>query len=111
FARDTLDDPAIVRLREVVQLTPYAPIAPWPNDRPGRVTWRLADGERWTEAVENARGGSDQPFSNDELLNKIDELTNATFPAMPGVLRKLISDPRSVATTPWRDLVAQMTKH
>jgi 2-methylcitrate dehydratase PrpD len=52
FARDTLDDPAIARLREAVRLAPYAPIEPWPKDRPGRVTWRLSDGERWSEAVE-----------------------------------------------------------
>jgi len=110
FARDTLDDPAIARLREAVRLAPYAPIEPWPKDRPGRVTWRLSDGERWTEAVENARGGADQPFSMDELLGKIDELTRSVFPAMSGILRKLISDPQALAASDWRDLVAQMTK-
>jgi hypothetical protein len=110
FGRDTLDDPAIARLREAVRLAPYEPIAPWPKDRPGRVTWCLSDGERWTEAVENARGGADLPFSNDELLGKIDELTRAVFPAMPGVLRKLVSDPQAFRATRWRDLVAQMTK-
>jgi 2-methylcitrate dehydratase PrpD len=110
FARDTLDDPAIARLRQAVRLQPYAPIAPWPKDRPGRVTWRLSNGEVWSEAVENARGGADQPFSTDELLGKIDELTRAAFPAMSGVLRSLIVDPRAVAATPWRDVVAQMTR-
>src|SRR6185295_10070473 len=35
FASDTLDDPAIARLRQAVRLQPYAPIAPWPSDRPG----------------------------------------------------------------------------
>jgi 2-methylcitrate dehydratase PrpD len=111
FARDTLDDPAISRLREAVRLVPYEPIAPWPKDRPGRVTWRLSNGERRTEAVENARGGADQPFSNDELLAKIDELTRTVFPAMPGILRKLISNPHALAASRWRDLVAQMTRH
>jgi 2-methylcitrate dehydratase PrpD len=111
FARDTLDDPAIARLREAVRLAPYEPIEPWPKDRPGRVTWRLSDGERWTAAVENARGGADQPFSTDELLGKIDELTRAVFPAMSGALRNLVSDPQALAATRWRDLVVQMTKH
>ncbi len=110
FARDTLDDPAIARLRHAVRLQPYAPIAPWPKDRPGRVTWRLSNGEVWSEAVENARGGADQPFSIDELLGKIDELTRAAFPGMSGVLSGLIVDPHAVAKTPWRDVVAQMTK-
>ena len=89
FGRDTLDDPAIARLRHAVRLEPYAPIETWPKDRPGRVTWRLSDGETWTEAVENARGGEDEPFSTDELLGKIDELTRAVFPAHAGVLREL----------------------
>jgi 2-methylcitrate dehydratase PrpD len=108
FARDTLDDPAIARLRHAVRLQPYAPIAPWPNDRPARVTWRLSDGTVWDAAVENARGGADQPFSNEELLGKIDELTGAVFPAMSGVLRGLIADPDAAAAMPWRDVVAQM---
>jgi 2-methylcitrate dehydratase PrpD len=109
FTRETLDDPAIARLRRAVQLEPYAPIEPWPKDRPGRVTWHLADGEAWTAAVENARGGADQPFSTDELTAKIDELTRATFPAMSGVLRGLVADPRATAATPWREVVAKMT--
>jgi 2-methylcitrate dehydratase PrpD len=109
FTSDTLDDPAIARLRQAVRLRPYTPIAPWPRDRPGRVTWRLSDGEIWSEVVENARGGADQPFSIDELIGKIDELTRAAFPAMSGVLRGLILDPHAVAATPWRDVVAQMT--
>jgi hypothetical protein len=45
------------------------------------------------------------------LLGKIDELTRHAFPAMSGVLRKLISDPQAMAESRWRDLVAQMTKH
>ncbi len=110
FGRDTLEDPAIARLRGSVRLKPYAPIAPWPKDRPARVTWRLASGETWTEAVENARGGADQPFSTDELIAKIDQLTSGVFPAMPGVLRRLVGDPSALAAVAWRDVVAEMTK-
>src|ERR1044072_588334 len=49
---DTLDDPAIARLRHAMRLQPYTPIAPWPKDRPGRVTWRLSDGETWSRSEE-----------------------------------------------------------
>jgi 2-methylcitrate dehydratase PrpD len=108
FGRDTLDDPAIARLRRLVRLRPYAPIEAWPKDRPGRVTWRLASGEMLTETVENARGGADQPFSTDELLGKIDELTRDVFPSMPGVLRRLITQPSALAAAAWRDVVAEM---
>jgi len=79
-------------------------------ERPaGRVTWHLANGEVWTEAVENARGGADQPFSTDELIDKIETLTRAVFPAMPGTLRRLITDPHTMSASPWRDVVAEMT--
>jgi 2-methylcitrate dehydratase PrpD len=109
FARDTLEDPAIARLRRVVRLVPYAPIEAWPKDRPGRVTWRLCDGAVLTECVESARGGLDKPFGTDELLDKIDELTRSTFPAMPAVLRQLVGHPQGLASTPWRECVANMT--
>jgi 2-methylcitrate dehydratase PrpD len=110
FGRDTLDDPTIARLRRSVRLQPHPAIEAWPKDRPGRVTWRLTSGETWTEAVENARGGADQPFSTVELLGKIDELTSDVFPSMPGVLRRLIADPSAMASAAWRDVVAEMMK-
>jgi 2-methylcitrate dehydratase PrpD len=110
FGRDTLDDSTIARLRHSVRLQPHTAIEAWPKDRPGRVTWRLTSGETWTEAVENARGGADQPFSTGELLGKIDELTSAVFPSMPGVLRRLIAKPSAMAAAAWRDVVAEMIK-
>lgn len=110
FSRDTLRDPVVARLRHAVRLEPYAPIGAWPKDRPSRVTWRLADGAVWTELVENARGGPDQPFSSEELLGKIDELTHEVFPAMSGVLRRLIADPYAIGAALWRDVVAEMVK-
>lgn len=110
FARDTLDDPSIARLRHAVRLKPYAPIEAWPKDRPGRVTWRLADGAAWSETVENARGGLDQPFGADELLDKIETLTRGVFPTMPAVLRWLIADTSAAADTRWRGLVSDMTQ-
>ena len=108
FARDTLEDPAIARLRRAVRLKPYTPIEAWPKDRPGRVTWRLKDGATLTESVESARGGLDKPFAATELLGKIDELTRGAFPGMAAVLRRLVEDPQSAASLPWRDCVAEM---
>jgi hypothetical protein len=63
----------------------------------------------WTEAVENARGGADQPFSTDDLIDKIDTLTRTVFPPMPDTLRRLITHPNMMAALPWRDVVAEMT--
>jgi 2-methylcitrate dehydratase PrpD len=111
FARDTLDDPAIARLRQTVRLRLYEAIGPWPKDRPARVTWRLKDGETWSEAVQSARGGADRPFSTDELIEKIEALTRGVFHRMPDVLRALIALPRSFAKKPWREIVDEMTRH
>lgn len=108
FARDTLEDPAIAHLRHAVRLKPYAPIEAWPKDRPGRVTWRLKDGDTLTEFVESARGGLDKPFAATELLGKIDDLTRGTFPRMATVLRQLVDDPKIAAGMSWRDCVADM---
>jgi 2-methylcitrate dehydratase PrpD len=110
FARDTLDDPAIARLRRAVRLRPYSPIEAWPKDRPARVTWRLSDGTVLTETVASARGGLDKPFEQDALLGKIEELTRDVFPAMPPVLHRLVREPRAMAATPWRTVVANMVK-
>jgi 2-methylcitrate dehydratase PrpD len=110
FARETLADTSITRLRHAVRMEPHPQVEPWPNDRPGRVTWKLADGESWTEAVRNARGGADQPFSTDELAAKIDELTRKVFPAMSATLRRLIAEPKDFVATPWREMVATMVK-
>jgi 2-methylcitrate dehydratase PrpD len=110
FGRDALDDPTIARLRHSVRLQPYTPIEAWPKDRPSRVTWRLTNGEVWTEAIESARGGSDQPFSTDELFGKIDELTRDVFPAMPDVLRRMVADPSAMGAAPWRDVIGEMLK-
>jgi 2-methylcitrate dehydratase PrpD len=110
FGRDTLGDPTIDRLRRAVRMKPYAPIEAWPKDRPGRVTWTFRNGDVWSETVENARGGGDQPFTTDELLGKIDELTRDVFPAMASVLQWLIANPSALAATAWRDVIADMVK-
>jgi hypothetical protein len=61
------------------------------------------------EDVGSSCGGLDKPFGTDELLDKIDEPTRSTFPAMPAVLRRLVEHPQGLAGTPWRECVANMT--
>ena len=109
FFGPTLTDPVIAALRRRVKLVPYDPIEAWPNDRPGRVTWRLADGTELSAQSVNARGGADQPFSSAELMEKGAELTGATFPAFAGVARRLVADPAAMRGDKWADVVAAMT--
>lgn len=109
FARPTLDDPAIAQLRCNVRLTPYEPIAPWPNDRPARVTWIMADGTRHQAECLNARGGADQPFDEATLLAKLGDNTRAVFPAMAPTLARLLEADGATLQTPWGQFVTAMT--
>lgn len=108
FANPTLDDARIAELRRKVKLEAYEPLAPWPNDRPARVTWVMKDGSRHKAECVNARGGADQPFDEATLLAKLDENTRAAFPAMKGVLAELLGAPSLDES--WTDFTARMTK-
>ena len=110
FFGPTLTDPEISDLRKRVRLLPYSPIGEWPNDRPGRVTWRLRDGTELSAQSINARGGADQPFSTDELMDKGEELTRDVFPSFARVARRLVGDPLAAADGRWADTIAAMTR-
>lgn len=109
FTNDTLADPAIADLRRKVELRPYTPLAPWPNDRPGRVTWVLKDGSRHSAECLNARGAADQPFDEATLLAKLEDNCAHIFPAMPRVLRAILAGDAEIMKRSWRDAVASMT--
>lgn len=108
FANDTLHDPAIAALRHKVELKPYEPLAPWPNDRPGRVTWVMKDGSAHTELCVNARGGADQPFDETTLLAKLEDNCAALFPSMPQVLSEILAGNPAINRKSWREAVALM---
>ncbi len=109
FSAASLARQDIAALREHVTLKPYEPLAPWPNDRPSRVTWIMADGARHTAEKINARGGADQPFDEATLLGKLAENTAGVFPAMAGVLTALLHRQQGVDRLSWRDCVGRMT--
>ena len=107
FTKDTLTDPAIAELRRKVTLIPLAEIEPWPNDRAARVTWTMRDGSRHSASCRNARGGADQPFDEQTLLDKLSGNTAGMFPAMPEALAALLT-PES-DRLPWSTVVAKAT--
>ena len=110
FFGETLTDQRISALRRRVRLAPYAPIGNWPNDRPGRVTWRLKDGRTLQAQSINARGGTDMPFSAAELMDKSQELTAGLFPHFTDVARKLVTGAPAMRDAQWRAIVAEMTR-
>ena len=90
FSAQALARADIARLRQAVVLKPYEPLAPWPHDRPARVTWILADGSRHTAERLNARGGADMPFDEATLLAKLGDNTRSVFPAFQAVATDLL---------------------
>ena len=109
FHASTLSDPAIAALRARVAIGSYDPEPQWPNDRPAKVTWQLASGETLTEEVPSARGGPDRPFTPDEIKAKVRGIVEPAYPAMYGVLERLMALDGELAGKPWREIVGRMT--
>ena len=86
----------------------FEPEPDWPNDRPARVTWTLANGTRVTEEVLSARGGPDRPFEPEEIREKIHGIVAAPYPAMPEILDGLLELSDDVLSGKWSDTVARM---
>lgn len=108
FSSATLTDPAIAALRRKVRLAPHQAIGEPPNDRPARVSWHFADGEVWTAECASARGGADQPFSEEAMIAKLGESTRAVFPDMAAPLAALVRDDGGWRARRWRDMLAAM---
>lgn len=110
FSAQALQRADITRLRHRVVLKPYEPLAPWPNDRPARVTWILADGTRHTAECLNARGGADMPFGQGTLMEKFAENTHAVFPSMADYADKILKNSSAIDEMPWDELVRAMVE-
>jgi len=105
FSASTLTDPEIDALRRRVELVPYEPAPPPPNDRPARVTWQFRDGERVTAECLSARGGPDRPFGVDEILAKVESLAGPVYPEMAPVAARLIALEPGLLDEPWGSLI------
>lgn len=109
FAAARLDDPEIVALRDRVELKPFEPEQPFPNDRPARVTWLFKSGERRVAECLSARGGPDRPFSPDEIVAKIAAIADPVYPALAPLARSLIELDPDLLGEGWQGVVARMT--
>jgi 2-methylcitrate dehydratase PrpD len=108
FSEAARQDPAIAALRRRVTMKPYEPIGAPPKDRPARVTWHLAGGERLSAVCESAEGGADRPIPPDMLRRKFTENAGTAFPAMLPIFDRLIAGDRDLLGLPWRTLVDGM---
>jgi 2-methylcitrate dehydratase PrpD len=109
FSAPTLADPAIAALRERVTIGAWEPAPGWPNDRPARVTWELADGTVLIEECLSARGGPDRPFAPEEIRAKILGIVDEPYPRMEPVLGLVMVLDSDVLAAPWSETVSAMT--
>lgn len=108
FSAPALAHPRVAELRHKVTVAPWEPVPDWPNDRPTRVTWTLADGSTLSEEVLSARGGPDLPFGPEEIREKIAGIVGVPYPQMGAVLEDIMSlDPAALARG-WDDTVKTM---
>lgn len=109
FASADLHAPALAALRVLVELAPFAPLQPWPNDRPARVRIVLQDGSEHVRECQSARGGPDRPFEPATIVQKINGIMEQPFPAAPGVMGRLMANDAATLDSAWRAVVAEFT--
>lgn len=108
FGDRGLADPEVARLRDLVRVSRHPRTGEWPMDRPSRVEWRFASGERLTADCNSARGGRDRPFTEEELLDKIEAQCAANFPRVGPRLRALVCDAPTGKTSGMRQVISRL---
>lgn len=108
FDEASLANAEIARLRKRVEIRALPSIEAWPNDRPARVTWKLADGQELSAECLSAAGGSDRPFSRETLDAKFRDLTEHAFPNMATIFTAMIDRDAKTLAEPWRRSVDRM---
>jgi len=108
FSSATLGQPALEALRAKVQLRPYAPLQPFPNDRPSRVTVELENGRRIVRECLSAQGGPDRPFAEADIFRKIRQLTEPVYPDFAGTMEDLLTSMPERMSQPWDSFLGRL---
>jgi 2-methylcitrate dehydratase PrpD len=82
FYQDTLSDPTVAILREKVNLMPFDKSLTPPNDRPSKIVIKTYGGKIFEQECLSSQGGPDRPFSQDVVLNKINDLSAIDLPGL-----------------------------
>ena len=109
FSAETLAHPDIARLRERIEIKPYAPLPPRPNDRPARLTLDFTDGTRLVTECLSARGGPDRPFADEEVLAKIERITQTVYPRLLPVMRSVMALDRARIDSRWGGVLEEIS--
>ncbi|MGE0311738.1 MAG: MmgE/PrpD family protein [Lautropia sp.] len=82
FDTASIADARIAALRARIELRPFLPERPWPEDRPARIRVRMRDGREHLAECPSAQGGPDRPFEESTLWAKIASLAGTTMPGL-----------------------------
>jgi len=106
FSGALLHDERVAAVRERVRLEPHPSVGAPPEDRPARVSVRLADGSVRTAEVRSARGGPDRPLTSDDVRAKAKALTEARHPGFAEAASGLLAGPD--LERPVRDVLGRL---
>jgi 2-methylcitrate dehydratase PrpD len=109
FNSSALHQPEIVDLRGRIEMRPFLPEQEWPNDRPARVTVQLKDGRVLSRDCMSAKGGPDRPFTEEEILAKVVQLTSDIYPHLAPTLIDLLTLTLAKKEERWDTLVGRLT--
>ena len=90
FATTTLSDPAIAALRDKVRVLPFDMGKSLGHHWPAAVAIKAA-GKVYQATHVTARGGHGEPYSEEEILKKIDILTCKPYPSFGSVFREALA--------------------
>jgi 2-methylcitrate dehydratase PrpD len=104
FSTENLNTPDIARLRAMMELGLIQPELPSPNDRAARLRVHLDNGDVLTEECLSAPGGPDQPFSDDVILKKCDDLAGGAYPGFCPLVERIYALDPALLLQPWKDV-------
>jgi hypothetical protein len=89
FSTQSMQDERVAKMRQKVAMRLVDEELPWPHDRPAFVTLITADGQRYSANCMSARGGPDRPFTDLELWQKIEALSQRPAPGLTQAMQSL----------------------
>ena len=110
FSAESLLDPEMVRLRNLVQIDAYPDELPWPNDRPSQVSIKLTDGSVLEGRCLSAPGGPDLPFSEAQISGKIMGNLAAAYPDGKTAVAELLALSPGALDASWADTVSRIVR-
>jgi 2-methylcitrate dehydratase PrpD len=107
FSSELLSDPVVGAIRERVRISPYLPEPAPPLDRPARVRVTTSDGVSHVAECQSSIGSPDRPLSLDDMLGKIEQVTQRNGTSFVSVAHQLLTGEIALET-PWSTVLATL---